>query len=271
MIEGRLDRLRVYARFAPRRYAVALAAATNDTTRRTPAPRDLPFFGQDHPAGTRGTRLERLSELGIFRFYERVLDLDAGLGGPARWLARRRGCSVVSFGRTVEHVAASRLLVRRAHLDGAVRVGVAAFDRLPVASGSFTHAWSVEALCGESEKAPVLAELFRAVRPGGHVALQEWTAGSVPDVADGTETQALVGALRAAGFCDVRCEPADTLADAETAIGEIVRERLAELLGEPSAGEVSAFEAARREIAAHELAVAERRLALVHVFARKPA
>ncbi|HUE38324.1 MAG TPA: class I SAM-dependent methyltransferase, partial [Candidatus Binatia bacterium] len=174
MSESRADLLRPYAVASPRRYAAALATATNEITRRAPAPRDLPFFGLDHPHGTRARRLDRLSELGIFRVYERVLDLGAGLGGPARWLARRRGCSVVSFDRSVERAAASRLLVRRAHLQGSVRVSVAALDRLPVASHAFTHAWSVEALQPEIDKPAVVAELFRAVRPGGHVALQEW-------------------------------------------------------------------------------------------------
>ena len=246
-----MDRLHPYALAAPRRYAAALAAATNEITRRTPAPRDLPYFAQDHPEGTRAKRLDRLSELGIFRIYEHVLDLSAGLGGPARWLARRRGCSVVSFDRSPERAAASRLLVRRAHLDAAVRIGVAELERLPVQDGSFTHAWSVESLHAEPDKPSIVAELFRAVRPGGHVALQEW-------------------ALRDAGFRDVRCEAADALREEESAIGAIVRARLAELLDEPRAAEREAIENARAALGARSVAIAEGRLSLVQIFARKP-
>jgi len=98
---------------SPKAFAEALASATNETARRTPAPRDFPFFGLDHSAAADARRLERLSELGIFRIYERVLDLSAGLGGPARWLARRRGCSVVSFDPSSERADASRFLARR--------------------------------------------------------------------------------------------------------------------------------------------------------------
>jgi len=261
-----LDRLHPYALAAPRRYAAALAAATNEITRRTPAPRDLPYFAQDHPEGTRAKRLDRLSELGIFRIYEHVLDLSAGLGGPARWLARRRGCSVVSFDRSPERAAASRLLVRRAHLDAAVRIGVAELERLPVQDGSFTHAWSVESLHAEPDKPSIVAELFRAVRPGGHVALQEW-AGTAP----GYEPFEVFGdALRDAGFRDVRCEAADALREEESAIGAIVRARLAELLDEPRGAEREAIENARATLGARSVAIAEGRLSLVQIFARKP-
>jgi len=273
MSEGGADLLRPYALASPGRYAAALATATNEITRRAPAPRDLPFFGLDHPHGTRARRLDRLSELGIFRVYERVLDLGAGLGGPARWLARRRGCSVVSFDRNVERAAASRLLVRRAHLQRSVRVSVAALDRLPVASHSFTHAWSVEALQPEIDKPAVVAELFRAVRPGGHVALQEWVRS--PPTAAATATgyeplAAFVGALGAAGFQDVRGERADALGEEESAIGEILRERLAELLGEPRDAEREAIESARERLEAGDRAAADGAIELVQIFARKP-
>jgi len=216
-------------------------------------------------------RLDRLSELGIFRFYERVLDLGAGLGGSARWLARRRGCAVISFGRDADEVAASRLLVRRAHLDGAVRVGVADFARLPVANGSFTHAWSVESLAAVTDKGSVMAELFRAVRPGGHVAVQEWTATRDRGDPRYPTSAELTAALAAAGFVDLRCESVADLAEAESAVGEIFRERLAEILGEPSATERAAFEAAAAANEVHDLAARDGRVTLVQLFARKPA
>ena len=269
-----MNRLRPYALAAPRRFAAALSSATNEITRQTPAPRDLPFFGLEHPDGTGAKLLERLSELGIFRVYERVLDLSYGLGGPARWLARRRGCAVYSFDTSRDRAAASRLLVRRSHLDSAVTVGLTAFGRLPVGDASFTHAWSVEALHCATDRTAIFAELFRAVRPGGHVALQEWvrTVGSpaLASAAYDLEERYLEG-LRAVGFVEVRAAPAESLREEPSTIAEIVGERVAEMLDDLRGVERRRFDEVHAELSERERALAEHRLALVQFFARRPA
>src|SRR5206468_11221737 len=130
---------------------------------------------------------------------------------------------------------ASRLLLRRSHLDPAVAVGIAAFGRLPVGDASFTHAWSVEALHRETDKPAVFAELFRAVRPGGHVALQEWvrTAGS-PALASAAyeAVEHYLERLCSVGFVDVRAVAAEALREEPSTVAEIVGERIAETLVE---------------------------------------
>jgi SAM-dependent methyltransferase len=219
-----VDVLSTHAAAAPLAFAAALASVVNEVTRRTPAPRDLPFFGLDHPRSATAECLERLSDLGIFRFYERVLDLAAGLGGPARWLARRRGCTVVSFDRNRERAAASRLLVRRAHLEAAVRVAVAAFESLPAAGATFTHAWSIEALGETADSRAVFAELFRVVRPGGLVALQEWSGSRSEGAGE------YMAALEAAGFREIRAVPLASPRRDGSTITALVRARLVEHL-----------------------------------------
>src|SRR5258706_7771219 len=227
--------------------ARAIATATNEITRRSPAPRDFPFFGLDHPDGCGGKLLDRLSELGIFRFYEHVLDLSRGLGGPARWLVRRRGCSVVSLAESMDEVRASRLLTERAHLQSEVGVLRAQFTRVPAGDASFTHAWAVESLDAAVDKHVIFAELFRVVRPGGHVALQEWVKGSMDAYTDG---------LRTAGFAQPRTSVVTDLRERESAVTELVRARVDELVGEsPTGKHMSAGDGAT----------------LVQVFAQKPA
>jgi SAM-dependent methyltransferase len=237
---------------------VALASVVNEMTRRTPAPRDFPYFGLDHPDGATAARLERLSELGIFRFYERVLDLAAGLGGPARWLARRHGCTVLSVDRSPARAAASRFLVRRAHLADAVAVSVAEFERLPVGDAFFTHAWSVAGMDGETEARGVFAELFRVVRPGGQVALQEWS-GSAEDSA-----REHAAALQTAGFSEVRVVSAGEPDEADSTVVTLVRERLDKRLEQSGARAQSLLDGSGR-------AVADGRRTLCQIFARRPA
>lgn len=267
-----MDGLRAHAEARPRRYADALASAVKEVARRSPAPRDFPFFGLDHPWGA-GTRLlDRLSELGIFRFYERVLDLSEGLGGPARWLARRRGCRVTSVDPRSDRAAASRDLVRRSALDASVAVVVAAFERLPFADSTFTHAWCVHSLRALTGTSGAFAELFRVLRPGGHVSLQQWVAragaGGVPDPSPAPE--AYLEAFRAAGFRDPHARPADPLREEESTIAEIVRERASGRLPPATVEEREAVEAAELRVREVERAIAGGRLELVQVFAQKP-
>jgi SAM-dependent methyltransferase len=260
-----VDVLGTHSAAAPLAFAAALASVVNEVTRRTPAPRDLPFFGLDHPRSATAECLELLSDLGIFRFYERVLDLAAGLGGPARWLARRRGCTVVSVDRSPERAAASRLLVRRAHLETAVRVAVAAFESLPAASATFTHAWSIEALGEKADARAIFAELFRVVRPGGHVALQEWSR-SRPEGAG-----AYVAALEAAGFRDVRAVPLAPPRRDDSTIAALVRERLVERLVPSEAAASELTQAAPVAIDEPSLAGSGDDRRLYQIFASRPA
>ena len=259
-----MEALSTRAAAAPRAFAAALASVVNEVTRRSPAPRDLPFFGLDHPPSATAERLERLSDLGIFRFYERVLDLAAGLGGPARWLARRRGCTVVSFDRSRERAAASRLLVRRAHLDRAVRVGVAAFESLPAAGAAFTHAWSIEAL-GEADTRAIFAELFRVVRPGGHVALQEWSRSRSEEALE------YVATLEAAGFRDVRAVAVASPSPDDSTIAALVRARLVERLEPSGAAASNLVPAAPITLAEQERASSAGDRRLFQIFASRPA
>jgi SAM-dependent methyltransferase len=257
-----MSRLEAFADVAPERVARAIGEATNELARRNPAPRDFPFFALDHPQGSGGKLLERLSELGIFRFYEEVLDLARGVGGPARWLARRRGCSVVSVTERLDEARASRLLVERAHLESAVGVLRAVFARVPAADASFTHAWAVESLAGRADVATVAAELFRVVRPGGHVAIQDWVEGSADRFTE---------PLRAAGFVQVRASVVTELRETESTIAGLARARADELVGEPAADERTGYGLAAERLAERRAAIADGRAALVQIFAQKPA
>lgn len=265
------ETLRAVAAVHPEAFARALADAVRGFTRRNPAPRALPFFGFDHPEGCGSRLLDRLSDLGIFRFYERVLDLGPGLGGPARWLARRRGCRVVSVSDEVHPLRAAAWLNRRAHLEAQVVVARTRTNALPFPAGTFTHAWSVERLHRHADKGAVLREVFRAVRPGGQVAIQDWMvcdadARGLPGRFEPLDAF-LAGLLRA-GFVEVRGGFVDDLREGDDALGEILAERLARALaGSLETADVVAERERRRETAeARRLG----RLRLAQVFAARP-
>jgi SAM-dependent methyltransferase len=139
----------------------------------TPAPRHDPFYGLDRASGPSLRVLDRLTRHGDFRKYVIVLDTSAGLGGTARWLTFHYGCRVLALDPSARTVAAGRRLTRRARLTSRVQGVAGAPAAVPARDGAFTQVWSVEALHDATARRRTLAELFRVLRPGCPIALQE--------------------------------------------------------------------------------------------------
>lgn len=266
-------RLRAIARVAPRRFAGAVAETVKEMSRRSPAPRDMPFLRLDLPAGCGGRLLERLSELGIFRVYERVLEVGGGLGGASRWLARRRGCRVLAVEERADLAAASAMLATRADLGAQARSVCGSLGALPVAGGAFTHAWSVERLHEEKRKREVFAETFRAVRPGGWVAVQDWMLahGESPSAGFFEPARAYADALTASGFVGLEIADVEDLAEGDPALTELAWQRLGELPWPLRAAEARAVDDAARLLHERDELVRSGGLRRVRILGRKPA
>jgi SAM-dependent methyltransferase len=167
-----------------------------------PLPRGLPYLSLDHPSGTALHVLEGFARRGIFRKYEHVLDVGAGLGATSRWIAERLGCTAIATAESAATIRAGRRLTRQAGLDGQVAHVAAAAARLPFRDAAFTHVWIVETLAGAAAPDRLLAEAHRVVRPGGYLATQELvSADGAPDEATGANRWHAL--LCAAGFVDV--------------------------------------------------------------------
>src|SRR5262245_56638822 len=81
---------------------------------------DLFDFDQDHYGGL--AAVDALARLAGIRASTRVLDLCAGLGGPARFVASRRGCAVVAVELNPGRATGAARLTRLVGLDTRVRV-----------------------------------------------------------------------------------------------------------------------------------------------------
>jgi DNA replication and repair protein RecF len=104
--------------------------------------------------------------------------------------------------------AAGRALTRRTRQRGQVEHVPADPAALPFRDARFTHAWLVETLPRLRDAHAALAELFRVIRPGGHVAIQDLVPGRVaraPELRGWRFATADVRreALLHAGFADV--------------------------------------------------------------------
>jgi SAM-dependent methyltransferase len=250
-----------------RRFGAIVNALVRTLVSTAPPPRTLPGLGVESPTGTGHHLLDGLSARGIFRKYELVLQMGAGLGGHARWMAGRLGCEVVGTTETAAEAEAGMELTQRSAARGRVRLVPARPDALPFRDARFTHVWIVEALPRVGDVPAALAEAHRIVRPGGFIAVQDLVAdGRSPEV-DGwsfTDASARAAAIAAAGFVDLQIH--DVTADAAERSARVLAARL-QLLGrlrdDPTLGRV----VAEREALAAALHAGT--LRVVHFLARR--
>jgi sarcosine/dimethylglycine N-methyltransferase len=179
MLQGTSGRVREYYDEHPISEARVLSAVGGQGRAGAPTADDLFEFDQDHYGGLAAVdALARRAGVGAA---SRVLDVCAGLGGPARFLASRRGSSVVALelhaGRAVGAARLNRLVKQ-------TRVTVVRADAasLPFTAGAFDACLSQEALLHVADKPAVLRECRRVLGPGGRLAFTDWIA--FPSLAD---------------------------------------------------------------------------------------
>lgn len=148
-------------------------------------PDDLFDFDQDHYGGL--AAIDALAHRAGLTAASRVLDLCAGLGGPARFLASRRGCRIVGIELHAGRAAGAARLTRRVGLAGRVRMVRGDARSLPFARGSFDACISQEALLHIDDKPLVLQEVHRVLVAGGRLAFTDWVAR--PRLADRERVQ----------------------------------------------------------------------------------
>lgn len=143
---------------------------------------------------------------------DRLIDIGCGVGGPARYLAHRFGCSVEGIDITAPFVAAANRLSELTGLRDRVTVRLGDGQSLPYPDHSFDGGISQHVTMNVADRDRFFAEAFRVLRPGAFFALTEHGKGEggaphhpVPWSDDGAHEYLLspaetVERLRRAGF-----------------------------------------------------------------------
>lgn len=132
------------------------------------APDDLYDFDQDHYGGL--AAVDALAERARITLGSRVLDVCAGLGGPARFLAARRSCRVVGLELNGGRAAGGARLTHRVGLSQRVVLVRGDAQRLPFGDATFDACISQEAFLHVPDKVAVLSGCHRVLRLGGRLA-----------------------------------------------------------------------------------------------------
>ena len=95
-----------------------------------------------------------------------VLDVGAGLGGPARYFAEAHKCRVTGIDLTEEFVQVAAELTRRCGLSDLVSFRQASALDLPFEAGAFDFATLIHVGMNISDKAKLFANVRRVLKPG---------------------------------------------------------------------------------------------------------
>ena len=135
---------------------------------------ELKDFDQDHYGGIDAVNI--LAAHAGIRQDQHVLDVCSGMGGPARWLAHRIGCRVTGIDFTQSRVESARRLTQRAKLDHLVDFIHGDATAMPSPDAHFDVVISQEAWVHIPDKAAVVTECVRVVKPNGVIAFTDIVA-----------------------------------------------------------------------------------------------
>jgi ubiquinone/menaquinone biosynthesis C-methylase UbiE len=131
-------------------------------------PQQLAALDQFHTRGLAATaELAQLAGLGADM---EVLDVGAGIGGPARFLAASLGCRVTGVDLSESFVEAARYLTERTRQSEQVSFQVASALALPFDNGRFEVAFLQHVAMNIAERARLYREIRRVLQPGGRFA-----------------------------------------------------------------------------------------------------
>ncbi len=123
----------------------------------------------DITAASRRTVEAMADRLGALSEGTRILDLGAGYGGSARYLARRFGCSVTCLNLSERQNRRNVRLCSEQGLDTRIDVEHGSFEEIPAPDASHDVVWSQDAFLHSGRRRRVLEEAVRVLAPGGEL------------------------------------------------------------------------------------------------------
>jgi len=138
-------------------------------------PTDLGMLEDFHTMGRFAT--SQLVDLVAISSEDEVLDAGSGVGGTARYVADRCGCTVTAVDLTEEYCETARWLNRLVGLDEQINVRQADVTALPFADATFRVVFSQHVQMNVADKTRLYRETRRVLTSGGRLAMWDVTSG----------------------------------------------------------------------------------------------
>lgn len=119
--------------------------------------------------------IDEVVEPAGIRACHHVVDAGCGVGGTARYMARKYGCRVTGINVSEVQLAIAEKRTKGAGMER--RVGFAFADcsvRLPFPDGSVDAVVNIESACHYDDRPQFLREVRRILKPGGRLAASDW-------------------------------------------------------------------------------------------------
>ena len=128
------------------------------------------YESEDEPIADASRRtVERMASKLSLNDRSVVLDLGAGFGGSARYLAETFGSRVIALNLSEVENQRNRELTAQRGLTDLIEVVDGSFEAIPYPDSSVDVVWSQDAFLHSGNRAKVLEEIARVLRPGGHL------------------------------------------------------------------------------------------------------
>ena len=111
--------------------------------------------------------VERMAKLVDPSFRDRILDIGAGYGGSARYLAQTFSCQVECLNLSEVQNQRNRRMNEEQGLANRIGVVDGSFEDIPFEDGSFDVLWSQDAILHSGNRRRVLGEVARVLKPHG--------------------------------------------------------------------------------------------------------
>ncbi|MGA8051958.1 MAG: class I SAM-dependent methyltransferase [Burkholderiales bacterium] len=160
------------------RLRAALAEDGVDPDR--PSLEQLAPYDQFHGRGLEAT--EEIADSLDISAGDHVLDVGSGIGGPARYMARRFDCRVTGIDLTAEFCDVARHLTRLLGFEERVRFELGNALAMPFGDASFEGAYSMNVSMNIADKDAFYREVRRVLKPGGWLMLSELARGTGPEI-----------------------------------------------------------------------------------------
>ena len=146
---------------------------------------------------------------------DRLVDIGSGIGGPARYLAKRFRCHVDGLDITAPFVEAANKLSALVGMEYMVEFRHGDGQRLPYGDEAFDGGYSQHVTMNVPDRAIFFGEAFRVLKPGAFFAISEHGLGEVgephhpvPWSKDGSGAYLMrpldtVATLESVGFSDI--------------------------------------------------------------------